>query len=233
MIIVHGGGWSEGFGRDYVAPFAEHLAAAGYVAFNIDYRLMNGERGHNVWPTQLNDVQRAVRWVRANAGTYGVDPERIASLGHSAGGQLASMLGVRETNDYSDPTAELYSSRVTCAIDLSGDIDLALPYPAAFDNQLVRDYLGGSSEDVPDVYRDASPVTWVNAETVPFLVIHSANDEINPVAHARALVEALHEASVETVHVELGRGGHMATADWATSGPWVLTFLATQLGQDR
>jgi acetyl esterase/lipase len=233
VIIIHGGGWSEGFGRDYVAPFAEHLAAAGYVAFNIDYRLMNGERGHNVWPTQLNDVQRAVRWVRASAETYGVDPERIASLGHSAGGQLASMLGVRETNDYSDPTAEVYSSRVNCAIDLSGDIDLALPYPAAFDNALVRDYLGGSVEDVPDVYRDASPVTWVNAETVPFLVVHSANDEINPVAHARELVAALHEASVETVHVELGRGGHMATADWATSGPWVLTFLATQLDPGR
>ena len=135
---------------------------------------------------------------------------------------LAQKLLARAAGRRAVQTGEI----VNCAIDLSGDIDLALPYPAAFDNALVRDYLGGSWEEVPDVYRDASPVTWVNAETVPFLVIHSANDEINPVAHARALVAALHEASVETVHVELGRGGHMATADWANSGPWVLTFLA-------
>ena len=233
VIVIHGGGWTEGFAdRAYVAPFAEHLAEAGYVAFNIDYRLMNGEPGHNVWPSQLNDVQRAVRWVRANAEEYGVDPERIASLGHSAGGQLASLLGVRETNDWSDPSAERFSSRVNAAIDLSGDIDLALPYPSAFDNQLVRDYLGGSVEDIPDVFREASPVTWVNAETVPFLVIHSANDEINPVAHAHALVAALHEARVETAFVELGHGGHMATAEWDTSGPWILAFLMSQFAAD-
>ena len=233
VIVIHGGGWTEGFAdRSYVAPFAENLARAGYVAFNITYRLMNGEPGHNVWPTQLNDVQRAVRWVRANAETYGVDPERIASLGHSAGGQLASLLGVRETNDWSDPSAELYSSRVNAAIDLSGDTDLTLPYFSAFDNQLIRDYLGGSLEEIPDVFREASPITWVNAETVPFLIIHSANDETNPVAHARALVATLNAASVETAYVELGHGGHMATADWDISGPWIMAFLATQFARE-
>lgn len=230
VILVHGGAWTEGFAdRTYLAPTAEELTKAGYVAFNISYRLMNGQPGHNVWPDQLDDVQRAVRWVRANADTYGVDPDRLASLGHSAGGQLAAMMGVRETRDYSDPTAELYSSRVNCVVDLAGDMDFTLPYPAALDNEITRNLLGGTAEEEPDAYRDASPITWVSAETVPFLIVHGGADDVNPVAHARTMVEALNEASVDTVYVELGRGNHITPVMWDVSGPWVLTFLSVQL----
>jgi acetyl esterase/lipase len=234
VLVIHGGAWTEGIAdRTYMAEMAQHLAEAGYVTFNLTYRLITGDPSVNVWPDQLNDVQRAVRWVRANAETYGVDPDRIASLGHSAGGHLAAFLGVRETNDWSDPTAELYSSRVNCVVDLAGDMDLTQIYPAAFDNQVTRDLLGGSVEEVPDQYRDASPLTWVNAETVPFLVIHAINDEVNLVAHAHVMVAALHDASVETVFVALGRGGHGAPMDWTVTGPWILTFLATQLHPEQ
>lgn len=233
VILVHGGAWTEGFAdRTYLAGTAEELAKAGYVSFNISYRLMNDQPGHNVWPDQLDDVQRAVRWVRANAAMYGVDPDRLASLGHSAGGQLAAMMGVRETRDYSDPTAELYSSRVNCVVDLAGDMDLTLIYPAALDNEIARNLLGGTAEEEPDAYRDASPITWVNAETVPFLIVHSGSDDTNLVTHARTMADALHESSVDTVYVELGRGNHITPVLWEVSGPWILTFLAVYLRLD-
>lgn len=236
VLLIHGGGWSFGSRFDMALP-ARKLAEAGYVAFNLAYRLLfmrsNGE-GENLWPTQLDDVQRAVRWVRANAATYGVDPERLASYGHSAGGHLAAMLGVRETRDDSDPDLAGYSSRVTCVVNLSGDMDLTLPYPAEYDNQLVRDLVGGETgEEIEAGLREASPITSIDDETVPFLLVHSADDEVNPVAHARTMAAALHEAGVETVYVELAGGSHMIPAGWPISGPWVLTFLGVQLHPDN
>jgi acetyl esterase/lipase len=235
VILIHGGGWSFGSRFDMALP-ARKLAEAGYVAFNLAYRLLfvrsDGE-GENLWPTQLDDVQRAVRWVRANAATYGVDPERIAAYGHSAGGHLAAMLGVRETRDTNDPALAGYSSRVTCVVVLAGDMDLTLPYPGEYDNQLVRDLVGGETdEEIEAGLHDASPITWIDDETVPFLLIHSANDEITPAAHARTMAAALHQAGVETVHVELAGGSHMIPAGWPISGPWVLTFLGVQLRLD-
>ena len=124
MVVIHGGGWTEGFGdrTDFVLPSFE-LAKAGYVVFNIAYRLLP----EHPWPAQLDDVQRAVRWIRANAATYGVDPQRIGSYGHSSGGHLAAFLGVRDTRDNSDPALAAFSSRVACVVDLAGDVDLTIP----------------------------------------------------------------------------------------------------------
>src|SRR4051794_12416390 len=99
VILIHGGGLVQS-GPTRIAHnhAAEALAAAGYVSFNIDYRLFQDD-GTNPWPAQLDDVQRAVRWVRANAALYGVDPARIGAFGVSSGGQLAAFLGTRETRD--------------------------------------------------------------------------------------------------------------------------------------
>jgi len=79
------------------------LARSGFVAFSVDYRLLHGNE--NRWPAQLDDVQRAVRWIRANADKYGVNPEKIGAFGHSAGAQLASLLGLEDTRDNSDSGA--------------------------------------------------------------------------------------------------------------------------------
>ena len=96
MVLVHGGGMWTGSRADMADP-ARHLARAGYVAFAVDYRLVDAAAARHRWPAQLDDVQLAVRWVRANAGRYGVDPERVGAYGWSAGGQLAALLGTRDT----------------------------------------------------------------------------------------------------------------------------------------
>ena len=234
VLVIHGGGWTAGgFDRRSMAAIAQHLAEAGYVVFNATYRLMTGEPGVNAWPIQLLDVQRAVRWVRANADVFGVDPQRLAALGHSAGGHLAAFLGVRGTVDWSDSTAQQFASRVQCVVNLSGDMDLTQAYPAAFDHQIACNLLGGTLAEVPHQYRDASPLTWVNAESAPFLIVHAVTDDVNVFAHARAMATALQAASVETTLVALARGDHGTTLEWTVSGPWILAFLASHLQPHR
>jgi acetyl esterase/lipase len=143
VVLFHGGGLVFGSRSDVLEPAAK-LARAGYVTFNVEYRLFNEINGANPWPAQLDDAQRAVRWVRANAATYGVDPERVASYGHSSGGTLAAALGVRETRDDADPKLAGISSRVTCVVDLSGDTDLTIPYPDPMWTEINATMLGGT-----------------------------------------------------------------------------------------
>src|SRR5215211_6598764 len=104
VMLTHGGGMWTG-SRSHMEHPARQLAQAGYVAFSVDYRLVNAAAGQHRWPAQLDDVQRAVRWVRAHAATYGVDPGRVGAFGWSAGGQLAALLGTRDTRDATAPMA--------------------------------------------------------------------------------------------------------------------------------
>jgi acetyl esterase/lipase len=123
VVLVHGGGMWTGSRADMAHP-AQQLAQAGYVAFTVDYRLVILASGRHRWPAQLDDVQHAVRWVRANAARYGVDSRRVGAYGWSAGGQLAALLGTRDTRDAASPLVA-YPSRVACVVDLAGDVDLA------------------------------------------------------------------------------------------------------------
>jgi acetyl esterase/lipase len=229
VILIHGGGWTVGVERWVNVEPAEQLARAGYVAFNIAYRLMDGTPGRNLWPAQLDDVQRAVRWVRANAATYGVDPDRIGSYGGSSGGQMAALLGVRDTRDNSDADLASFSSRVTCVVDLSGDMDLASPYPNPSDNELVVTLLGGTPAEVPEAYRDASPLAWVDQYTVPFLIVHGRSDMVNPVDLSRRMTTALHDAAVEVIYAEFPGVDHLGAFEWSLHGPWTLTFFERHL----
>jgi acetyl esterase/lipase len=234
VVILHGGGLIGGDRSMGVEP-GTYLAEAGYVAFSIDYRLFDQRDNSNAWPAQLDDAQRAVRWVRANAATYGVDPKRVGAYGHSSGGYLAAMLGVRETRDNSDPELAEYSSRVTCVVDLAGDSDLTIPLTAAAAHyeEILVGMLGGTPDEVPEAYRDASPISHVDGESAPFLIIHGAKDFDVPVENSRRMEDALHEAGVEVAYLELPNGDHMLPAWWLMTGPWVLTFFGVHLRPER
>lgn len=226
VVLVHGGGMWTG-SRAHMSDPARQLARAGYVAFSVDYRLVETATGRHRWPAQLDDVQRAVRWVRANAGRYGVDPGRVGAYGWSAGGQLAALLGTRDTRAETDPALAAYPSRVSCVVDLAGDVDLAAyTRPPALDEVVAL--LGGTPEDVPERYRDASPLSWIDERTAPFLVIHGAPDDVVPVAQSQRLVSALRAAGVEVEYVELPDVGHGDLA-WSRVGPAVLVFLGRHL----
>ena len=128
VLLFHGGGLAFG-DRAWMDEWATPLAEAGYVAFTISYRFL-GDDGSNRWPTQLDDAQRAVRWVRANAADYGVDPERVCAFGHSSGAVLSAHLGTRETRDNADAALADQSSRVQCVVDIAGGaMDLTISRP--------------------------------------------------------------------------------------------------------
>lgn len=164
VVLVHGGGMWTGSRADMADP-ARQLAQAGYIAFAVDYRLVDIASGRHPWPAQLDDVQHAVRWVRANAARYGVDPERVGAYGWSAGGQLAALLGTRDTRDAASPLAA-YPSRVACVVDLAGDVDLAAyTSPPALDEVVAL--LGGTPAQVPERYRDTSPLSGSTRGPLP------------------------------------------------------------------
>ena len=86
---------------------------------------------------------------------------------------------------------------------------------------------------VPEAYRDASPITWVDAESAPFLIIHGGADPMISVEHARRMTDALHVAEVEVVSIEIPAGSHFSVAWWFAAGPWTRTFFSVTLHPDR
>ena len=156
ILFVHGGGWSGGDKKDF-RDLAIGATNAGYATFSVGYRLATEKT--NKYPAQIDDVQRAVRWIRAHAARFGVDPNRIGALGASAGGHLVALLGTRDTRDNSIAELTAYSSRVTCVVDMFGPTDFTLQNvglsPAA--DGIVLNFFGKTPQEAPAAYRDASP----------------------------------------------------------------------------
>lgn len=229
VILIHGGAMMFA-DRSDLQSHAAALAASGYATFNIDYRLVT-EDGENGWPAQLDDAQRAVRWIRAHAAEYGVDSERICAYGHSAGGLLAAQLGTRETRENSDPALADYSSTVACVIELAGEMDWSIPATMPDGDKIQMLVLGGSPSDVPAAYEDISPITHVTATSAPFLLFHGADDAFVSVEHPRRMTDALHDVGVEVVYAERPVADHFLWLDWEQSKDLTLAFLAIHLGE--
>ena len=132
ILAIHGGAWRGG-DKAWGKQFAVELCPFGYVVFSINYRLSS--RPNGTWPAQIEDVQKALKYIRANAREFRIDPDRIASLGMSAGGHLATMVALRD-----DPASP--DGRVNTAINLDGEHDMTMPpeqVMADFDN-ILRSY---------------------------------------------------------------------------------------------
>jgi acetyl esterase/lipase len=202
IVLIHGGSWSS-LDKSMMKGMGNFLARSGFVAVSVDYRLLRGDE--NRWPAQLDDVQRAVRWLRANAATYNVDPNHIGAFGHSAGAQLAALLGMEDTRDNSDTALAKYSSRVQAVVDVSGPMDF-VPGKQHGDEGMAE-LLGGSYEKIPDVWRDASPVYHAAKSDAPFLIVHGTQDNVVPIAQAEELYQKLQAAGVSVRLIKLD-GGH-------------------------
>jgi acetyl esterase/lipase len=200
VVLIHGGGWTS-FDKSTMHTMGMFLARCGFVAFAVDYRLMHGNE--NTWPAQLDDVQRAVRWIRANAGKYRVDPDHIGAFGHSAGAQLASLLGMEDTRDNSDAALAKYSSRVQAVVEVSGPSDFTA-HRDADDDAFLATFFGGDYAERSKVWQDASPVFHVSKTVSPFLIMHGTQDADVPIAQSQELADKLKQAgaSVKFVTVE-------------------------------
>lgn len=199
VVLLHGGGWTS-FDRSTMRSMGELLARFGFTAFAIDYRLFHDNQ--NRWPAQLDDAQRAVRWVRANADKYQVDPKRVGAFGHSAGAQLAALLGMEDTRDNSDAALARYSSKVEAVVDVSGPADFTTDHDADGDAFLAA-FLGGTFAKDPDLWREASPVFHVAKNDAPFLIVHGTEDPDVPIHQSEELYEKLKAAGVPVNFVQV------------------------------
>jgi acetyl esterase/lipase len=199
ILLIHGGAWNS-FDKSTMWPLAHFLALAGFVAIPVDYRLFNNDINH--WPAQLDDVQMAVRWVRANSAKYNIDRNHIGAYGHSAGGQLALLLGMMDTRDNSDQALAQYSSKVQAAVDAAGPTDFTTPNDKE-GIEYMTSFLGADYTKHPQVWRDASPISHVAKSNAPILIIHGTKDDLVPVAEADALNEALKKAGATVQYLRL------------------------------
>jgi acetyl esterase/lipase len=209
VVLIHGGGWSA-FDKSTMQNMGRFLSRSGFVAFAVDYRLFDGK--DNRWPAQLDDVQRAVRWVRANAAKYGVDPDHIGAFGHSSGAQLAALLGMEDTRDNSDPALAKYSSKVQAVVEQSGPADFTTDHDADGEAFLTT-FLGGDYAKHPELWREASPVFHVAKSNAPFLIIHGTQDHDVPIAQSQELNDKLAAAGVPVSFVKIDDGHTFQTPE--------------------
>jgi len=199
VILIHGGAWMS-FDKSTMHGMGNFLSRSGFVAFAVDYRLFKGTE--NRWPAQLDDVQRAVRWIRANAPKYRVDPDHIGAFGHSAGAQLAALLGMEDTRDNTDAALAKYSSKVQAVVDVSGPSDFTTNHDPDGDAFLTN-FLGASYSQNPEVWRKASPVFHVSKNDAPFLIVHGTQDQEVPIAQAQELYDKLKSSEVPVSFVKI------------------------------
>ncbi len=196
-MYVHGGGWrsgNKGAGTGQAdIPF---LQRAGFLVVSVNYRLAPEYK----FPAMIEDVKCAVRYLRANAGQYNLDPERIGVWGTSAGGHLVAMLGATDESAGFDVGEYLeYSSRVQAVVVMFGPADLTV---GTGDGRRARNIFGDFDLAL------ASPVTYVSADDPPFLILHGEEDTTVSIRQAEILLAALTEAGVPAELVPVVNAGH-------------------------
>ena len=210
LIWVHGGAWRGGDKTHYNPK--EYLKA-GYAGASINYRLSQ----HAVFPAQIEDVKAAVRWLRANADIYRLDPNRFAAWGSSAGGHLVAMLGT--TGDVAEfevgKNLEV-SSRIQAVVNYFGPTDFLQMDAHSLPDGLVHDapdspesqLVGGPIQEHKDRVARANPITYVSKDDPPILIIHGDQDKLVPYHQSILLHDALEEAGVPVTLYRVEGGGH-------------------------
>ena len=216
VVFIHGGGWQGGDKRGGFGTVRPLVMTGEYIGVSVGYRLT----GEAIWPAQIHDCKAAIRWLRANARKYNIDPDRIGVTGNSAGGHLVAMLGT--SGDVPELEGVLgehmkESSRVACVVDQYGPTDLLAMggshnNPNSPESRLVG---GGAIQENKDAARKASPITYVSKNDPPFMLIHGTSDPVVPFNQSELLAAALKNVGIEALLVPVTDGGHgnFATPD--------------------
>jgi acetyl esterase/lipase len=210
LIWIHGGAWMSG-SKDDPSP-ALRFTADGYAVAQVGYRLSQEAK----FPAQIHDCKAAVRWLRANAQKYNLDPNRFAAWGGSAGGHLVTLLGTSggvaglegHVNDLKE------SSRVQAVVDWFGptdflqignaESDLQHNAPDSPESKLI----GRAVLENKDKAAKASPISYVSKEAPPFLIMHGDRDRTVPFNQSELLYAALKKAGVDVTFVPMKGAGH-------------------------
>jgi acetyl esterase/lipase len=206
IVCIHGGGWKGG-SRQALVPLTEVFAKKNFVAVTISYRFAPKYQ----FPAQIEDCKAAVRWMRANADKYNIDPKRIGAVGFSAGGHLSCLLGAAEE------TAGLegkggnpkQSSKVQAVVSFFGPTDFTTKtWSKDIENAFFVPFLGGNFEEKKDQYRKCSPIIYCSKDNPPFLFFHGTKDPLVGIEHSQKMTKRLRELGVSAELVTMEGDGH-------------------------
>jgi acetyl esterase/lipase len=210
IMQIHGGAWIIGDKREQGWPLIGHLAANGWVCFNVNYRLSPSA----TWPDHLVDLKYAVHWIRKHADEYGVDPSFIAVTGGSAGGHLTAMVALTANDPSYQPGFEGEDTRLQAAVPVYGVYDFTNRLGTMQDrfrrHMLEPMIMKRFYDEEPEQFSRASPLDRVHAEAPPFLIIHGDRDTLAPVKDAQLFAETLRETSEAPVMYAELRGAQHA-----------------------
>ena len=212
MIWIHGGAWMVG---DQANPPVLYLVSQGFAVASIQYRFSSDA----IWPAQAHDCKGAIRFLRANAAKYNLDPDHFGVGGDSSGGHLAAFVGtsgdVKEMEGNLGDTS--VSSRVQAVVDWFGPTDFTLMTqqsgPGSMSshdapNSPESRLLGGPVQEKRDLAKTANPLTYVDQTDPPFLIMHGDNDQLVPLGQSVILAKALIDAGVEVTMRTIHGAGH-------------------------
>jgi len=210
IMQIHGGAWMIGDKREQGWPLIGHLAANGWVCFNVNYRLSPSA----TWPEHLIDLKYALKWIRERADEYGIDPSFIAVTGGSAGGHLTAMMALTANDPEYQPGFEGADTTLHAAVPVYGVYDFTNRLgtmqerfvPRVLEPMIMKAFL----RNEPEKFQRASPIDRVHPDAPPFLIIHGDRDTLAPVEDAQVFAEDLRRTSRSPVMYTELRGAQHA-----------------------
>lgn len=242
IIFIHGSGWSAELSVDarplkegeQTKIYGEPLVKAGYTVFAINHRAAPRFR----YPTQVEDAQRAVRFVRYHAQRFGIDPARIGAVGGSSGGHLVSLLGTLDgKGDANDPSPiNRESAKVQCVVARAAPLDFVQMWKdvgTAIGAIPLFGFGMGTDKNSLEYkqYVEASPITYVTADDPPFLLLHGDADKVVPFNQSEVFEAALRKANVKVKLIRVVGGAHGPKFDGAVNPPDYIGEMIAWLNQ--
>jgi acetyl esterase/lipase len=206
VVCIHGGGW-QGGSRKQMSNLTEVLAKENFVAVTISYRFAPKYK----FPAQIEDCKAAVRFLRANAAKYNIDPDRIGAVGFSAGAHLSCLLGTADEKAGLEGKGgnPKQSSRVQAVVSYFGPTDFTTKnWDPTVEAAFLVPFLGGKYEDKKDLYRKCSPIIYCSKDDPPFLFFHGTKDPLVGIDQSEKMVKALKDVGVSAELVTMPGDGH-------------------------
>jgi acetyl esterase/lipase len=194
VIMIHGGAWSAG-DKGHDRLHARRLAARGYVVMAINYRLAPAHK----YPSQLEDCRLALKWLHEHHRDNRIDLERIATWGYSAGGQLAAIMALQ-------PDSQLPTIRAGVCGGTPCDLTMLPP-----NTKMLDQVFGATPSQSPELYRDASPITFVTSSSPPIFLFHGDKDWLVPQRNSQLMKDRLQMLGVAHEFLSVDGKGHLAT----------------------
>ncbi|MBX9654591.1 alpha/beta hydrolase [bacterium] len=227
VLVVHGGSWKSG-NKTQLSGYAMRLAARGFAAFAINYRLAPDSKH----PAQINDCRAALRWIEEHADEYHVDADRIGAIGYSAGAHLVFLLGMAGDQNKPDDVVPPWKPGQKTGRRLKAVVAGGSPCDFTVleeDDKVLSHFLGGTKGEVPEVYVTASPAFYLSEDDPPILFFHGTADELVTIRGPEIMIERLQKKGVEASLYKVPGGDHITAATNLQAVQTSIEFLEKQL----